>query len=222
MGFETGRDGLPQPPRMEWGVKPLPEQEEFAALVREVTAQVLSLEQATPALTTVLAALAGARDELAGQVPPGTGPRIGRHVDGDGRVFLDHCRDIGAYNPMFPVYELVVESEDRALGTVNFPIAYEGPAGCVNGGFLAVFFDQVVQHHNCDLGLSGATRDLDVTYRRPTPLLTDLRFEISREVNDRAVYSAVRLLRDDLVLCSATTNAALIDRESPAVAERRP
>jgi hypothetical protein len=209
------------PSPMSWGVKPLPEQEEFAALVREVTAQVLSLEQVTPALTTLLAALAGARDDLAGQVPPGTGPRIGRHVDGDGRVFLDHCRDIGAYNPMFPVYEIVVESEHRAVGAVNFPIAYEGPAGCVNGGFLSVFFDQVVQHHNCDLGISGATRDLDLTYRRPTPLLTDLRFEIHREVNERAVYSAVRLYGGDKLLCSATTNAALVDRESPAVAERR-
>lgn len=210
---------MPSP--MSWGVKPLREQQEYAALVREVTAQVLSLEQATPELTALLAALAGARDELAGQVPIGTGPRIGRQVDGDGRVFLDHCRDIGGYNPVFPVYEIVVESEDRAVGTVNFPIAYEGPAGCVNGGFLAVFFDQVVQHHNCDLGISGATRDLDVTYRRPTPLLTDLRFEIGREVNDRAVYSAVRLYREDQLLCSATTNAALVDRESPAVAERR-
>lgn len=206
---------------MEWGVKPLPEQERFAALVREVTAQVLSLEQGGPVLDGLLGVLERARDELAGVVPAAMHPRIGKHVQSDGRVFVDHCRDVGAFNPMFPVYTIAVESIERAWGTVNFPIAYEGPAGCVNGGFLAVFFDEVVQHHNCDLGVSGATRDFDISYRRPTPLLVDLSFEITREVTDRVVCSEVRLWRGDDLLCSATTNAALVERESQAVAERR-
>lgn len=209
-------------PRMEWGAKPLPEQERFATLVREVTSQVLSLENSEPALAELLVRLEQAQRDLAGLVPAGTHPRIGKAIDSDGRVFIDHCRDIGAYNPMFPVYEITVEGVDRARGTVNFPIAYEGPAGCVNGGFLAVFFDQVVQQHNCDLGVSGATRDFDISYRRPTPLLVDLDFEIDRMVDQHSVRSEVRLLRDGVLLCSATTNAALLgDRESPAVAERR-
>ncbi|MBA8804930.1 hypothetical protein FB382_003221 [Nocardioides ginsengisegetis] len=206
---------------MEWGVKPLPEQERFAAVVREVTAQVLSLEQGSPVLDGLLGVLERARDELAGLVPAAMHPRVGERVHSDGRVFVDHCRDIGAFNPMFPVYTIAVKSAERACGTVNFPIAYEGPAGCVNGGFLAVFFDEVVQHHNCALGVSGATRDFDISYRRPTPLLVDLAFEITREVTDRVVCSEVRLLHGEDLLCSATTNAALIERESPAVAERR-
>jgi hypothetical protein len=206
---------------MEWGAKPLPEQEHFATLVRDVTAQVLSLEQGSPVLDRLLGVLERTRDELVRLVPAAMHPRTGEQVHSDGRVFIDHCRDIGAFNPMFPVYTIAVESADRACGTVNFPIPYEGPAGCVNGGFLAVFFDEVVQHHNCDLGVSGATRDFDIYYRRPTPLLVDLAFEITREVTDREVCSEVRLLRGDDLLCSAATNAAVIERERPAVAERR-
>jgi len=69
-------------------------------------------------------------------------------------VYLDHGRDIGSYNPCFPEYEIRVEG-DKAWGTVSFPVAYEGPPGCVHGGFLAVFFDCVIQHHNCDYGVAG-------------------------------------------------------------------
>lgn len=208
---------------MEWGEKPLPEQERLAVLIREVAAQVLSIENSGPELASLIDRLELSRAELAAVVPVGAHPRIGPYVDSDGRIFLDHCRDIGAFNPMFPVYEIVVAGVARATGTVNFPIAYEGPAGCVNGGFLAVFFDQVVQHHNCDLGVSGATRDFDIRYRRPTPLLVDLDFEIDRVVDDGGVVrSEVRITRDGSVLCSATTNAVPVGRESPAVATRRP
>lgn len=207
---------------MEWGAKPLPEQERYAVLVREITSQVLSLERSTPVLTDLLATLEKARTELAGLMPPGPHPRVGPHLDGDGRVFIDHCRNIGSFNPVFPVYEITVEGPERAFGTVTFPVAYEGPAGCVNGGFLAVFFDEVVQHHNCELGLSGATRDFDIRYRRPTPLGIDLTFDVRREVSERAVFSDVRLFRNGDLVCSATTNAAIYTgAQSPAVADRK-
>ena len=207
---------------IEWGVKPLAEQERFAALVREVTSQVLSLEQAEPALGQLLEALSAAKTALTGLVPSQSTLRIGEGVEGHGRVFIDHCRDIGAFNPMFPVYTFTSLAPNSATGTVNFPIAYEGPAGCLNGGFIAVFFDTVVQQHNCELGLSGATRDLDVKYRRPTPLLVDLTFAVSREVRHRDVFSEVTLLDGERVLCSATTNAALVDsRIRPAIGDRR-
>ena len=88
-------------------------------------------------------------------------------------MYLDHARDVGAYNPCFPEYELTVDGR-RATGTVTFPIAYEGPPGVVHGGFLALFFDCVVQHHNCDVGVAGKTTSLAIRYRRPTPLLTPL------------------------------------------------
>ena len=58
---------------------------------------------------------------------------------------------------------------DRATGTVTFPLAFEGPPGIVHGGFLAMFFDCVVQHHNCDVGVAGKTTSLLVGYRRPDP-----------------------------------------------------
>ena len=64
--------------------------------------------------------------------------------------------------------------DDRAEGRVEFPLVYEGPPGVVHGGFLAVFFDCVLQQLNCDMGQAGKTRSLALRYRRPVPILTEL------------------------------------------------
>ena len=79
-------------------------------------------------------------------------PRVGDAAAGDGRVYLDHARDIGAYNPCFPEYDDRASTATARTGSVTFPVAFEGPPGIVHGGLLAAFFDCVVQHHNCDVG----------------------------------------------------------------------
>ena len=76
----------------------------------------------------------------------------------------------------------------------------------MHGGFLGVFFDCVIQHHNCVTGLSGKTRSLNVTFRRPTPMLTELRFDIVRSQVERGIASTARLLLDDEVLCIGEVN----------------
>jgi acyl-coenzyme A thioesterase PaaI-like protein len=192
--------------RWKFGVEPLRRFLDFASLVRSVTGLVLSLEAPHPALERLIAALRSAEAELGLLVPGSAAPRVGANATADGRVYLDHSRDIGAYNPCFPAYEIRVDG-DRASGAVTFPIAYEGPPGIVHGGFLAVFFDSVIQHHNCDVGVAGKTTALTVTYRRPTPLLTELQFEVERSVVDRRITSAARLMADGVVLCDAQMSA---------------
>jgi acyl-coenzyme A thioesterase PaaI-like protein len=136
-------------------------------------------------------------------------------------VYLDHARDIGAYNPCFPEYEIEVDG-DQARGSVTFPIAYEGPPGIVHGGFLAVFFDCVVQHHNCDVGVAGKTTSLGLRYRRPVPLLTALGFTIDRSLVEGRLHSVGRLLVAERVLCEAEVDAIAGDRSAlPEVSPRR-
>ncbi len=103
--------------------------------------------------------------------------------------------------PGFPEYAFDQLDGETASGRVNFPIVYEGPPGLVHGGFLAVFFDSVIQHQNCVSGLSGKTRSLQVKFRRPTPVRTELRFDIVRSQTSRGITSTARLLLDDEVLC---------------------
>ena len=148
-------------------------------------------------------------------------PAVGDDGDADGRVYLDHSRDIGAFNPS----SRSTRSRSTATGprgTVEFPIVYEGPPGIVHGGFLAVFFDSVVQHHNCDVGVAGKTTRLDVSFRRPTPLLTPLTFDIERAAQADRIESHARLRRGDVLCAEATMQAIAGDRAAlPAVSPRR-
>ena len=186
-----------------------------------MTGLVLSLEAPHPALDRLSAALTSAEAELAGAVPPSPLPRVGANASGDGRVYIDHARDIGDFNPCFPEYAIEVDGE-RARGTVTFPLAYEGPPGLVHGGFLAVFFDSVMQHHHCDAGVAGKTTSLTLEYKRPTPLLTPLAFELERTPEGKRIHSAGRILQGGVVLCEARMSAVAGDRSRlPEVSARR-
>ncbi|WP_083391234.1 hypothetical protein [Parafrankia soli] len=220
----------PAPPSpWTFGVEPLPETVEAAERLRQVIGLLLALEHPDPAVDALLAALDVAQRLLGRRVPADPAPRVGTAADGDGRVYLDHSRHIGAFNPCFPGYEIAVDG-DRAEGTVNFPIAYEGPPGLVHGGFLALFFDAVIQHHNCDLGLAGKTAGLALRYRRPVPLRTDLRFVLARSADGPRIRTTGRLLAGDpagdpagdVVLCEAELDAVKGDRARlPDVSPRR-
>lgn len=210
-------------PAAPWtfGVEPLPQTADAAARLRRVTSLVLALEHPDPAVDDLLAALDVAERLLARRAPADPSPRVGAAAAGDGRVYLDHSRHIGAFNPCFPGYEIAVDG-DHAEGTVNFPIAYEGPPGLVHGGFLALFFDAVIQHHNCDAGVAGKTAGLSLRYRRPTPLLTDLRFVLARSADGPRLSSTGRLLAGDVLLCEAEMDAVKGDRSRlPEVSSRR-
>jgi hypothetical protein len=212
----------PSAERWTFGEEPLDQTVELAGVLRDLIAAALALEAPAPGLAHLLGHLRVATDELAAEVPPGVGPRVGDAVDGDGRVYLDHAYDVGRYNPAFPVYDIAVEG-DHAHGTVEFPIVYEGPPGLVHGGFIGVLFDCVIQHHNCELNLAGKTTDLDVRYRRPTPVATPLTFEIDRRLEDERIVSDARLLRDGKVCAEAQMRAVAGNRANlPAVSLRRP
>src|SRR5688572_12115044 len=103
--------------RWVFGEAPLAQTVEVAALVRRVADLVLALEGDEDAVAQLLEDLRRAEAALAERVPADPAPRVGAAADGDGRVYLDHARDIGAYNPAFPEYGISVEG-DRATGTV--------------------------------------------------------------------------------------------------------
>jgi hypothetical protein len=204
-----------------FGVEPLPQTKELAPLLRQVAGLATALEEADPAVRRLIAELTGAERAIAERAPADLAPRIGSNPAVDQRVYLDHSRDIGAFNPCFPEYEIEVVG-DRASGTVAFPLAFEGPPGVVHGGFLATFFDCVIQHHNCDVGVAGKTTSLAVSYYRPTPLSETLTFVVDRAVDDRRITSQAHLSLGEVTLCSATMEAIAGDRARlPDVSPRR-
>ena len=200
---------IPAPSRSgdaKFGEAPLDQTVAAAGAMRRLSSLLLSLEHPHPTVDAMLAKFGDWETELAAAAPTDSAARIGEVDDDPRRVYLSHATDIGAYNPSFPEYYFDHLDAENAGGRVVFPLVYEGPPGLVHGGFLAVFFDCVIQHHNCVTGMSGKTRGLSVTYRRPTPLLTELRFDIVRSQVERGNASTARLLLDDEVLCTGEVN----------------
>lgn len=91
-------------------------------------------------------------------------------------AFFDHSPLIGRANPLAPPIDMEVV-DGLVVGRARFGSAYEGPPGCVHGGYLAAAFDEVLGMTQSMTGKPGMTASLTVSYRRPTPLHADLRFE---------------------------------------------
>ncbi len=91
-------------------------------------------------------------------------------------AFFDHSPFIGLANPLSPPVRLDYEVE-RVRGEVTFGAAYEGPPGCVHGGYIAAVFDELLGATQSLSGVQGMTAHLGVDYRRPTPLRTPLTME---------------------------------------------
>lgn len=95
---------------------------------------------------------------------------------GDPNATFDHSPILGLANPLSPPLEVEIEG-DRVVAHVRFGAAYEGPPGCVHGGYVAAVFDELLGATQTLSGTAGMTARLIVNYRRPTPLHTDLAME---------------------------------------------
>ncbi len=83
---------------------------------------------------------------------------------------------VGRCNPLSPPMQMVLR-EEKAIGTVTFGDAYEGPPNCVHGGMVALAWDHVMALANMLINARGPTAWLHVEYKKPTPLYKPLRFE---------------------------------------------
>lgn len=88
--------------------------------------------------------------------------------------FLDRSPIIGAINPLSVPMRMDIEGDGGSgstiVGHATFAAAYEGPPGCVHGGFIAAYFDEVLGMAQSLSGNPGMTVNLTVDYRAPTPL----------------------------------------------------
>lgn len=91
-------------------------------------------------------------------------------------AIFDQSPLIGLANPLAPPLTLRLDG-DTIFGAANFNQAYEGPPGCVHGGYVAAAFDEVLGATQSLSGAPGMTGTLSIRYESPTPLDTDLVFE---------------------------------------------
>ena len=81
-------------------------------------------------------------------------------------------------------------------------MSYEGPPGCVHGGFIAAAFDEVLGVAQSLSGNPGMTVNLSVDYRSPTPLEQPLVFRGRiKNIDGRKIWTTGTLHHGE-VLCA--------------------
>ena len=144
---------------------------------------------------------------------------------GVGVSFLDRSPLIGSMNPIAP--PLIIDIRQPSEGSTDFGLVtasvtfgtiYEGPPGCVHGGFIAAAFDEVLGITQSLAGNPGMTGQLTVRYKSPTPLHRELMFEgrIDR-IEGRKIFTVATLSVGD-VLCAEAEGLFISMR--PEVFER--
>ena len=182
-------DDLPMSPRIE-GLATLeqtPHRREVRRLAQAMRDIIGSLVSTT-ATTEDLASAAADRENLGavlGALPSGqpydgfAEAAIAGEMPGGQQRWasaFDYSPFIGLANPMSPPMHLHQDG-DRVFCDVTFGAAYEGPPGCVHGGYVAAAFDELLGAAQSMSGTQGMTAHLGVDYRRPTPLHAPLQME---------------------------------------------
>ncbi|MHB1089628.1 MAG: PaaI family thioesterase, partial [Ilumatobacteraceae bacterium] len=125
-------------------------------------------------------------------------------------------------NPLAVPMRISTSSDDTgevtAVGQVCFGAAYEGPPGCVHGGFIAAAFDEVLGVAQSLSGNPGMTVNLSIDYRSPTPLDQPLVFRGRIKHVDGRKISTIGTLHHGDTLCAEASGLFISMR--PDIFER--
>jgi acyl-coenzyme A thioesterase PaaI-like protein len=149
--------------------------EGLAEAIRELVDRVAAVEAPEAALAEAAGAVRAATERLRAAGRPRTLALAPERSGDQAWMYLRRSPVSGALNPLAPPVRFEVLPGGEVEGTVSFGVAYQGPPGCVHGGWVAAVFDDLLGAANTVSGNPGMTVRLEVSYLRPTPLDTPLR-----------------------------------------------
>ena len=121
----------------------------------------------------------------------------------DPMAYFPYSPFIGRSNPVSLPVEFRVE-DGVVHGRAVFTPPYCGPPNHVHGGVVAAVFDELLGTVNVANDLGAMTGTLTVRYRKPTPLLEEIRMEgRSAGVDGRKVYAEGTMWHGDTLLAEA-------------------
>jgi len=170
---------------MRFSVAPPAELDELGRSAARLIEAMLRIDVDSPGLRDALGQARAAVDAAARGIDTHACRQPGLRVHPEQRApgvrgYFVQSPMIGAHHPL----QMPIEwshADGLTRGRVRFSVAYEGPPGCVHGGFVAHFFDQILGQHNANVKVPAMTGTLTVRYRRPVPLERELEFEAQSE-----------------------------------------
>jgi hypothetical protein len=124
-------------------------------------------------------------------------------ADSGDSVLTERSPISGRSNPLASPLHLEVR-EGVTYGWAIWTDAYEGPPGCLHGGFVAAAFDDLMGLAQLASGKAGYTGTLTVRMLSPTPLNSRIDYEAHLErVDDRKIWCSGTSRLGDKALASA-------------------
>ena len=118
-------------------------------------------------------------------------------------VLVERSPVSGRSNPLAPPLHLEM-SDGVTTGWAVWTDAYEGPPGCLHGGFVAAAFDDLMGLAQMASGKAGYTGTLTVRMIRPTPLNRRIGYEAHLDrLEGRKIWCRATAHDDDVLLAEA-------------------
>jgi hypothetical protein len=95
----------------------------------------------------------------------------------DDAALMERSGISGRSNPLAPPLYLHMDDDGVTRGNAFYTLPYEGPPGCLHGGFVAAAFDDLLGFAQMASGKAGLTGTLTVRMIRPTPLRERIDYE---------------------------------------------
>ena len=89
----------------------------------------------------------------------------------------NHCFGCGAANRTGLRLKFFTDEKGRILSRIRVPRRFEGPPGHMHGGAIATLMDEAMSKANRAHGVVAMTRQMEVEYLKPVPLLVPLLLE---------------------------------------------
>lgn len=130
-----------------------------------------------------------------------------------GRDMPDFSPVSGPANPVSPCLRMHLE-RDVAIGSVRFPVSFEGSPGMVHGGHVAAAFDELFGLTLSSTEKPGMTGTLSVRFERPCPVDTELRLEGRvRKISGRKIVTEATMRAGDELVAEAEALFVTVDLE---------
>jgi acyl-coenzyme A thioesterase PaaI-like protein len=111
----------------------------------------------------------------------------------------------GRANPLAPPMHIWIEGDGITRAQATWTAAYEGPTGCLHGGFVAAAFDDLAGIAQMASGIAGLTGTLTVKMLRPTPLNRRIDYAAGfARVEGRKIWCWATAKHGDVLLAEAT------------------
>jgi acyl-coenzyme A thioesterase PaaI-like protein len=136
---------------------------------------------------------------------PSLDPKGGMATSGgDDAALAERSGFSGRSNALAPPMTISVEG-DITKAFATWTGAYEGPPGCVHGGYVAAAFDDLLGCAQMASGIAGFTGTLTVKMVAPTPLFERIDYEAGVEkVEGRKIFCWGTAKAGDTLLAEAS------------------